>query len=119
VKGALDRVYATLPGPRPVYTVECHGAACALAFEDGQDPAIWMKPLQAPTIDDFVTVSFSSATAAMVHVASPDSLLAARYVQSVFGAIRSSPAIADCKLRFATRARWCSAWCSAPRERST
>lgn len=101
VKGALDRVYATMPGPKPLYTVECHGAACSLTFDDGQDPAVWMKPLQAPTIDEFATVTLN-ATGAMVHVASPDSVLAARYVQSVFGVIRNSLAVADCKQRFPT-----------------
>jgi hypothetical protein len=99
VKAALDRVYATTPDPKPIYTVECHGAACAFTFDDGQDPAVWLKPLQGTKIDEFVTVQLN-ATGATVHVASPDAVLADRYVQSVFGVIRNSPAVAECKQRF-------------------
>ena len=69
-KAALDRVYASLPDPKPLYAVECHGATCAITFDDGQDPAVWMKALQGTEIAELDSVELNT-TGAVVHVASP------------------------------------------------
>ena len=103
-RAALDKIFATRPGQKPVYAVECHGAVCLLKVDDDQERSVWLKSLQESSAvrDVFRKKSFSPLFGTYVEVASPDQLAASRYAESVFDVIRSSPATAACKQQFPT-----------------
>jgi hypothetical protein len=102
-KAVLDKVFATRPDQKPVYAVECHGPVCLLKVDDDQERDVWWKSLQeSSAVRDALRMSFSVVFGTYFEVASPEQQAASRYVQSVFDAVRSSPATAACKQQFPT-----------------
>jgi hypothetical protein len=99
---ALDKILATRPGQKRIYTVECHGATCLLKVDEDQETNVWMKTLQESDERDAFTRMQFGVAGTYLRVASPEELAGARYVESVFVVIRNSPAVAACKQRFPT-----------------
>jgi hypothetical protein len=101
-RAALDKIFVTGPGQKPVYAVECHGAVCLLKVDDDQDRNVWWKTLQESSArrDVFGKMSFSVVYGTYAEVSSPEQLAALRYVHSVLDTIRSSPATTACKQQF-------------------
>jgi hypothetical protein len=101
-RAALDKVFGAKPGQKPVYTVECRGAVCSLNVDDELDRSDWMRTLQSSNERKLFRGMTFGVTGTYLEIASAEYLVAARYVESVFKVIQSSPAIAACKQRFPT-----------------
>jgi len=102
-RAVLDKVFATRPDQTRVYAVECRGAVCLLKVDDDQERDVWWKSLQeSSAVRDALRISLSVVLGTYFEVASPEQQAASRYVQSLFDAIRSSPATTACKQQFPT-----------------
>ena len=97
VKPFLDRIFPA--GPKPGYTVECHGRVCKLEADADRDN--WMEPLQhdpdgrglfrGMTFDRYATY---------LDVELPEVVGGNRYLRSVFDLVRYAPELARCKKQF-------------------
>ena len=102
IRPILDTVFATLPGGKPAYAVECHDQVCRLDVDEEHAPEDWSHRLYEGDAKVTFRGLMLSTKGDYLDVASPQWTAGARYVQAVFAMIVNSPVVADCKLRFVT-----------------
>jgi hypothetical protein len=99
-KVALEQIFPTKAGQKPIYDIECYGERCMLQVDDSQDPEVWRNALQTSNANQLFRSILFTEEGALLDPAPPEEVTGARYLQALFGAIQSSPATAACKQQF-------------------